>query len=368
MSQPIAYLDYNATAPLRPEAKQAMLNAWELPLNASSVHRYGAEAKKRLESARKTIADSLSVFPNEIIFTASGTEANTMVLRGFARPILTSSTEHASVAQTGAQLGAAHVRVDASGILNLAELDEKLKALGTPALVSVILANNETGVIQPLREVADIVHAHGGLLHADAVQAFGKIPLDMGLLGADMLTISAHKVGGPVGVAALVLRNDLPIKPLLLGGRQELGRRASTESIALIQGFAAIAALGAGTTESKRLASLQTQFESAIGHAHVVAQASPRLPNTSMCIMPHVSSETQLMHFDLSGICISAGSACASGRIEPSHVLQAMGISRKEAGNAIRFSVGWATTEAEVMLAASVWQALHAKLSSKHAA
>ncbi|MBA4274967.1 MAG: cysteine desulfurase [Alphaproteobacteria bacterium] len=365
MSKPSIYLDYNATAPMRPSVRTAIYEAMEFPLNPSSVHRYGSEAKKRIEQARKTIADALSAFPNEIIFTASGTEANTLALRGFPdRVILTSNAEHASVAKTASLLGAATLPVDNKGLLSPAALDAMLTQLKRPALVSILMANNETGIIQPIRELADIAHHHGALLHADAVQAFGKIPLDMGLLGADMLTISAHKVGGPIGIAALVLRNDLPIKPLLLGGRQELGRRAGTESVALISGFATLATEVAQAPESANLETLRQTLELAVGHEYVVGSDVERLCNTSMLLMPHVPSETQLMHFDLSGFCVSAGSACSSGRIEPSHVLQAMGLSKEQASTAIRVSLGWANTTADIEAFSLCWKQLHERLSS----
>lgn len=361
MSKPVIYLDYNATAPMRPAVREALLAATELPLNPSSVHRYGAEAKKRLETARRSIANALSVFPNEIIFTASGTEANALALRGFPdRPLLTTNAEHASIGKTAALLGAAILPVASDGLANPAKLDDMLTHLAHPALVSILLANNETGIIQPMRDLADVAHKHGALIHADAVQAFGKIPLDMGLLGVDMMTVSAHKAGGPVGIAALVLRNDLPIKPLLAGGRQELGRRAGTESIALIGAFAALAEEAATCADAKRMAALRDRLEQHIGIEHVVGAGADRLPNTSMLLMPGVSSETQLMHFDLAGFCVSAGSACSSGRIEASHVLQAMGVG--EAACAIRASLGWATTEDEINAFADTWAALNRKL------
>lgn len=365
MSKPIIYLDYNATAPVRPSVREAMLAAMELPLNPSSVHRYGNEAKHRLEQARKVIAESVSAFPNEVIFTATGTEANTMVLRGFPdRALLVSDTEHASVARTASLLGAAVIKSE-DGIVVTETLDAMLANLGRPALVSIILAGNETGIIQPMRELAAVAHRHGALIHCDAVQAYGKIPLDMGLLGVDMMTISAHKVGGPVGIAALILRNDIAIKSLLVGGRQELGRRAGTESIALASGFAALAKDVASCAESPRIRALRDRLETSIGAEHVVGQGAERLPNTSLLLMPGVTSEMQLMQFDLAGFCVSAGSACSSGRIEPSQVLLNMGYAREMAGSAIRVSFGWATTEAEIDAFAEAWLKLHGKLGVK---
>ncbi len=374
------YLDYNATAPLRPAVRAAMEAVSSRPLNPSSIHAAGRQAKKLLEDARVVIAAALGAFPNEVLFTASGSEANNMVLRGFAdRPILVSAIEHASIAKTGALLGAAVIPVNEDGVVILDALHDRLKALNTPALVSVMLANNETGVIQPIRAIADIVHAHGGLLHCDAVQALGKMPLDWGMLGADMLTISGHKVGGPVGAAALLIRNDLPIRPLITGGGQELGRRAGTENVTAIIGFAALVKEVAHAPEAQEMARLrdwlQTELLSAASDAAVLGAHSPlleeearRLPNTLCISMPGVKNETQLVRFDLEEFAVSAGSACSSGRIEPSHVLLAMGVPKAIAACAIRISMGWNTKESEVKLFAESWKKIYATLSKPKAA
>ena len=367
------YLDYNATSPLRPSVAAAMAEVAMEPLNPSSIHAYGRRAKKLLEDARATIAHALGAFPNEIIFTSSATEANLTVLRAFAteRPMLTSSIEHASCGKAARLLGATKIDVDAQGVLKLDQLEEKLKALGTPALVSVMLANNETGAIQPIAEIARIVHAYGGLLHCDAVQAIGKIPVDWGLLGADMLTLCAHKVGGPVGVGALLMRNDLPLKPLFLGGGQELGRRAGTENIPYIVGFATLVKEVASCPEAAEMQRLrdwlQAELVAAAPNAAVFSSEVARLPNTLQLTMPGVSSETQLMHFDLAGFALSAGSACSSGRVEASHVLLAMGVDKQVAQTAIRISLGWGTTQAEVVAFAESWKAAYARLSKKAA-
>lgn len=366
------YLDYNATTPLRPSVRAAMQAVENLPLNPSSVHGAGRQAKKLLEDARASIAHALGAFPNEIIFTASGSEANNLALRGFDRPILVSAIEHASNKKTADLLGGATLPVDAQGLLDLKALESQLVALGRPALVSVMLANNATGVLQPIRAIADIVHAHGGVLHCDAVQAFGKVPVDWGLLGVDMLTISAHKAGGPVGVAALLIRNDLPIRPLITGGGQELGRRAGTENIPLIVGFAALVNEVVACPEAKEMLRLRDWLESellaAAPSARVFSAKAPRLPNTIQLSMPGVSSETQLMHFDLAGYAVSAGSACSSARIEPSPVLLAMGVSKEEAATAIRISFGWQTTEEEVKSFAAAWKSAYGKMGKLRAA
>jgi cysteine desulfurase len=379
------YLDYNATAPMLPEVKEAMLAVMETPLNPSSVHAHGRHAKKLLEDARALIAQSLGAFQNEVLFAASGSEANNMVLRAFAdRPILVSAIEHASIAKTGKLLGAAVIPVDKNGVVKLDALRAQLSALsingsnipsparGEGALVSVMLANNETGVIQPIAEIADIVHEAGGLLHVDAVQALGKIAVDWGLLKADMLTISSHKVGGPLGAAALLIRNDLPIKPLITGGGQELGRRAGTENIAAIIGFATAVNIVASCPDASRQLTLRKALESQIRDAAPAANLYvfdvPQLPNTLMVCMPGVSSETQLMHFDLKGFAVSAGSACSSGRIEPSSVLLAMGVKKEQAATALRISTGWATTDSDIQQFAAEWKSLYAKLGKAKAA
>ncbi|PZP85379.1 MAG: cysteine desulfurase [Azospirillum brasilense] len=360
------YLDYNATSPLLPDVKDAMLAVLGEPLNASSVHAGGRRAKKLLEDARRDIAHALGAFPNEVMFVASGSEANNLVLRGFPdRPLLVSAIEHASVAKTGKLLGAAVIPVDEHGVVQADALRSQLAALGKPALVSIMLANNETGVIQPIAELTDIVHAAGGLLHVDAVQGLGKISVDWGLLKADMLTISSHKVGGPVGAAALLLRADLPIRPLISGGGQELGRRSGTENIMAIAGFAAAVKANAPCPDATRQLmlrkALESQIRSIAPQARQFVFPVAQLPNTLMLCMPGVSSETQLMHFDLNGIAVSSGSACSSGRIEPSAVLVAMGVPIMEAQTAIRVSLGWGTQEDELHAFADAWKALYSK-------
>lgn len=365
------YLDYNATSPLRPVVIDAMMREYTQPLNPSSVHKVGRHAHKLLEDARATIANHVACFPNEILFTASGTEANNMVLRGFPeRNLLVGATEHASILKLAHMLGADILPVDENGLLRLDILEARLASLSRPALVSVMLVNNETGVIQPIAEIARIAHAHGALLHTDAAQALGKIPLDVGLLGVDMMTLCGHKVGGPIGVGALMLRNDIAIKPLLLGGGQELGRRAGTEPLALISGFAALVQEVAHCPESAALNALREKLEvdimvsapDAIIHAATV----PRVCNTSSIAMPYATSETQLMDFDLSGFALSAGSACSSGRIATSHVLRAMNVSEAMANNTIRVSLGWQTTHEEVAQFVDCWKILYARLSDKN--
>lgn len=369
---PDIYLDYNATAPIRPSVLAAMRELEGFALNPSSIHAAGRQAKKLLEDSRKQIADKLSVFANEVLFTGSATEANNMALRGFDRPLLVSAIEHASLLKTALLLGGDTIPVNGDGLVQLEMLEKKLANLGRPALVSIMLANNETGVIQPIAEIADIVHAHGGLLHTDAVQALGKIPLDFGLLKADMMSIGAHKVGGPVGIGALILRNDLPIKPFMTGGGQELGRRAGTEDVVKIAGFAALMDEVANCPDSRRMEGLRNELETRLKAeaptAHLFGSNAKRLPNTLQISMPAVKSETQLMHFDLAGFAVSAGSACASGRIEPSHVLKAMGMPEETASCAIRISLGWNTHENDLISFASAWKNAYERLGKTKAA
>lgn len=367
------YLDYNATAPVLPQVLEAMAECEGLPLNPSSVHGLGRQAKKLLEDARSQIAQALGAFANEVLFTASGSEANNMVLRAFGdRPLLVSAIEHASISKTAKLLGGDVIAVDANGVVDLQNLESKLKALGKPALVSVMLANNETGVIQPISEIADIVHAHGGLLHTDAVQALGKITVDWGLLKCDMLTISGHKAGGPLGTAALLIRNDLPIRPLITGGGQELGRRAGTENIPAIVGLAALVHGVAHCPHAAQMQRLRDMLENeltaAARDAIVFGKGAARLPNTLQISMPGVNSETQLMHFDLAGFAVSAGSACSSGRIEPSAVLLAMGVKPDVAGTALRISLGWKTEETEIRDFIVAWKAAYGRLGKPKAA
>ncbi|MES2984949.1 MAG: cysteine desulfurase family protein [Pseudomonadota bacterium] len=362
------YLDYNATAPIRPSVLAAMEGLHGMPLNPSSVHSAGRHAKKLLEDARARIASALSAFPNEVMFVGSATEANTTVLRGFSdRALLVSAVEHASLTKTGALLGAATIAVDENGIVRLDLLEQQLVALGRPALVSVMLANNETGVIQPIADIARIAHAHGALLHCDAVQALGKIPLDWGLLAADMLTLCAHKAGGPVGTGALMIRSDLPIKPLMVGGKQELGRRAGTDNVPAIVGFAQLVSDVAHCPEAAQWLEWRQMLEQTImaaaPDAVIFGASAERLPNTLAVSMPGVKSETQLMHFDLAGFAVSAGSACSSGRVAASGALLAMGVKPEIAETALRISWGWGTTRAQMDAFAAAWADAYARLA-----
>mgnify|MGYP003386487445 CR=1 FL=1 len=367
------YLDYNATSPLMPAVKAAMDALGDAPMNPASIHIACRLTKKHLEDARAVIAHAVGVFPNEVLFTSSGSEANNMVLRAFAgeRPLLVSAVEHASIAKTASLLGGAVIPVDNHGVVKLDMLEQMLAALGKPALVSVMLANNESGVIQPIAEISRITHAHGGLVHSDAVQALGKIPLDWGLLGVDMLTLCAHKAGGPVGAGALLIRNDLPIKPFIVGGKQELGRRAGTENVPAIVGFAQLVKQVAHCPDANQWLAwrewLIHEIKTTVPDAVVCGEGAARLPNTLQITMPNVTSETQLMNFDIGGIAVSAGSACSSGRVAASSVLLAMGMDEKTAGTAARISWGWRTTQADIEAFATAWKAMYLRIARKAA-
>ncbi|GBD43501.1 Cysteine desulfurase NifS [bacterium HR40] len=349
------YLDHNATSWLRPEAREAILACLDEPGNPSSVHADGRRARARLEKARERLAAVLGVAPAQLVFTSGGSEADNLGLHQTDRPVLVSAIEHPAV--LAARADAIPIPVEESGIVDLDAL-EALLVRHRPGMVAVMLANNETGVIQPVAEVARRVHAHGALLHVDAVQALGKLDFRLDELGADFLAVSAHKLGGPVGIGALVVREGLALRPLVRGGGQERGRRAGTENVAAAVGFAA--ALAAWSEEEKRrLARLRDRMEEAmrdqVPEARIIGLGAPRLPNTSCVALPGVDAVTQLVRLDLAGISVSAGSACSSGRIGRSHVLAAMGLPPAVCNSAIRISLGWSTTAAEIERFVEAW-------------
>ncbi len=371
------YLDWNATTPLRPEARDAMAAAWDLSGNPSSVHAEGRQARRLVEQARASVASAVGGSPRNLVFTSGGTEANALALtpglrRGSGLPttrLLVSAVEHASVLSGGrfAPEAIASIGVTRSGRLDLQRLRAMLDG-GPPALVSVMLANNETGALQPIQEVAEIVHSAGGLLHVDAIQAFGKLPFAIDALGADLLTLSAHKVGGPKGVGAVVLTEGLlGLEPLLRGGGQELARRAGTENVAGIVGFgaAASAAMAALEADAKRLEGLRNRLERGLRQSPdliVFAEEGQRLPNTTLFTVPGLRAETAVIGFDLAGIAVSSGSACSSGKVQPSHVLEAMGFGGGLAQGAIRLSLGWSTSETDIDRCLEAWRKLQGTL------
>ena len=367
------YLDWNATTPLRPEARQAMAAAWDMAGNPSSVHAEGRQARRLVQDARAAIASAVGSRPQDVVFGSGGTEANALALtpglrRGAGQPVrrlLVSAIEHTSVLSGGrfSPETIAAIGVTGSGSIDTNHL-RGLLADGPPALVSVMLANNETGAIQPISEVADIVHEAGGLLHVDAIQALGKISFDIKSLGADLITLSAHKIGGPKGVGALVLAEDVQgLEPLLRGGGQELGRRAGTENVAGIAAFGAAttAAMAALAGDAARLQVLRERLEKGLMQTAgmiVFSADIPRLPNTTLFTVPGLKAETAVIGFDLGGIAVSSGSACSSGKVQPSHVLAAMGFGKDLAQGAVRLSMGWSTSETDIDLALKAWRKL----------
>lgn len=370
------YLDWNATTPLRPEARQAMAAAWDLPGNPSSVHAEGRQARHLVEEARATIASALQALPRNVVFTSGGTEANALALNPGLRGasgsaverLLVSAIEHSSVL-SGGRFGPERITtipVTRSGVVDLEAL-RALLASGSPALVSIMAANNETGAVQPVSQAAGIVHQAGGLLHVDAVQAFGKIPLTLSTLGADLVTLSAHKIGGPKGVGAVVVAEGLVgLEPLLRGGGQERGRRAGTEDVAGIAGFgAATRAALAARDDALRIQGLRDRLEAGLREhgAQVFSANVERLYNTTLFTAPGLKAETAVIGFDLEGVAVSSGSACSSGKVQPSHVLQAMGVGAEAAHGAVRLSLGWSTSGADIDRCLEAWRMLWGHLA-----
>jgi cysteine desulfurase len=367
------YLDWNATTPLRPEARAAMVAAFDLIGNPSSVHAEGRQARRLVEEARVTLAAAVGALPRNVVFTSAGTEANALALSpglrgpsgGPVERLLVSAVEHASVLAGGRfpadKVG--HINVTRAGVVDLDHLRALLKD-GPPALVSIMAANNETGALQPVAEAARIVHEAGGLLHVDAIQALGKIPFNINAVGADLATFSAHKIGGPKGIGALVEAEGLAgLEPVLRGGGQELNRRAGTENVAGIAGFGAAVktALQAFPEDAKRMASLRDRLENgirAIAGATIFSDDTERLPNTILFTAHGLKAETAVIGFDLEGIAVSSGSACSSGKVQPSHVLSAMGLDPAVAQGAVRLSLGWSTEPDDINRALEAWRKL----------
>jgi cysteine desulfurase len=361
------YLDHNATSPLRPEVKAAMIAAMDLQGNASSIHGEGRKARKAIDDAREALAFALGCLPQMMTFTSGGTEANNMAIRGVgAERIIIAATEHTSVLDAAKASGKDVVRVpvDDQGRIDLLALDAAIE--GANVLVSVMLANNETGVLQPVDDIVTIAKAKGAMVHVDAVQAFRKHRFSFGLLGADLVTIAAHKVGGPKGIGALITRDGVVVEPLIQGGGQELRRRSGTENVVGIAGFGAIAALA-----DVDCGDLTDQLDAGLSmHEDITifSNLRARLSNTTCFAVPGMKAETLLMNLDLEGFAVSSGSACSSGKVGRSHVLDAMGVAPAISSGAIRVSLGWNTTAEDVSRFISTLNSLRARHIARLAA
>jgi cysteine desulfurase len=363
------YLDWNATAPLRQEAREAIANALGVWGNPSSIHGEGRAARRIVEQARDAVAALVGAEARNVVFTSGGTEANMLALSpemGCSR-LLLSAIEHPSVLGGGRFPAgmAEQIAVTREGLVDLAALESRLGALaqqGVRPLVSIMLANNETGALQPVSQAAAMVHEAGGLLHADAVQAAGKISIDLKSLGVDLLTISAHKIGGPKGVGALIRREEsLQLDPLVRGGGQERGHRGGTENVPGIAGFGA-AAQAAGLAlaqDGPRIATLRDLLEAGLRaiapDTMIFSHGEQRLPNTTLFAVPGVKAETAVIALDLDGVAVSSGAACSSGKVAASHVLVAMGVAPELARCEVRVTLGPGTTEAEVNRCLESW-------------
>jgi cysteine desulfurase len=375
------YLDWNATAPLRPQAQEALREAFSVSGNPSSVHAEGRAARRLVERAREQVAALVGAQPHDVFFTSGGTEANMLALApaieaaGQKQPrdrLLISAIEHSSV-RTGGRFPremVGDIPVAGDGRVDLAALAEEVSKSARP-LVSLMLANNETGVVQPVAEAAAIVHAADGLLHVDAVQGPGRVPCDIGSLAADLLTLSAHKIGGPKGVGAVVRRGEdihFP-DPLIRGGGQERGIRAGTENVAGIAAFGAAAAAAREqfAAETAHMKGLRDALESGLKvvsqNAVIFGETAERLPNTTLFAVAGMKAETAVIAFDLEGVAVSSGAACSSGKVQPSHVLAAMGVPAELTRGAVRVSLGWNTTKVDVEGFLRAWKKLASALS-----
>lgn len=356
------YLDHNATSPLRPAAFDAMAAALRVGGNPSSVHRAGRTARSLIDGARRQVAALVGALPAEVVFTSGGTEANNMAIDGSGRKrVLASAIEHGSVLM--AAPNAEIIPVDGNGVADLGALERMLALSGEPALVSVMFANNETGVLQPIADVVRLARQAGALVHCDAVQAAGKMRVDLHGLGVDYLCLSAHKLGGPTGVGALAIRSGASFAPDRRGGGQESNRRGGTENVAGIAGFGAAAD---ASREGLMVEGLRDRMEGSLlaiaPGARVFGAGAPRLGNTSCISMPGVKAETQVMALDLAGLCVSAGAACSSGKVHRSAVLLAMGVEDAVAETAIRISCGWNTESDDIERLIAAWRDLYIRV------
>ncbi|WP_339828504.1 cysteine desulfurase family protein [uncultured Parvibaculum sp.] len=371
MTMKRAYLDHNATSPLRPEARAAVLRALDVTGNPSSVHAEGRMARRLIEEARRDVALLVGAKPAEIVFTSGGTEAARLAFHA-ARTgqaierLIVSAIEHDAVLAPAEASGldVEIAPVDGKGRLDLAALASLLAASEKPTLVAVMHANNETGVLQPVAEAAALAHKAGGLLLCDAVQAAGKVPLDFSSLGADMMVLGGHKLGAPLGVGAMVVREGLPFAAEAVGGGQEMRRRAGSENVSGIAGFGAAARAALESMDAfAGLTPLRDRMEArlAVAVPDVVffGQGAERLPNTSYIAAPGLDAETLLMALDLDGVAVSAGAACSSGKVGRPRVLEAMGVEPALARGAVRVSLGWSSEPDDIDRFVDSWLRAH---------
>lgn len=375
-----AYLDWNATAPLLPEARAAIERALEVHGNPSSVHAEGRRARAIVETAREQVATLVGARPSEVVFTSGATEACATVLSAPWAAILLASVEHDAVLRPAESAANQIVKlsIGPNGVLDLVDLVEKVRATAVQhgphrVLVALQLANNETGVLQPVTEAAAIAHEAGALLFTDAAQAVGRIPVDFPALGADFMALSAHKLGGPKGIGALIVRDGQDLPALIRGGGQERRRRGGTENVPGIAGFGAAADVARTSIAGRdRIAHMRDQLElgllDATPDAHIIGTDVERLPNTTCIAFPGQSAETLLIRFDLAGICVSAGAACSAGKIGASHVLKAMGLDEATARSAIRISIGPTTTSHDIDRCLAAWREIAAEPRKRTAA
>jgi len=359
------YLDNNATTPVLPEVLDAMRPYFgEQFGNASSIHRHGQEARGAVERARDSMASLLGCRPAEIVFTSGGTEADNLAIAGLASPgdhIITSSIEHHAVLQTCRHLEetgceVTYVPVDGHGIVDPEDIRRALRP--NTKLISIMMANNETGVLQAVAEIGKIAAEADIYFHTDAVQAAGKVPIDVKRIGCDVLSISGHKMHAPQGVGALYVRRGTRLQPLFYGGRHERSRRAGTENVPGIVGLgkaAELAMQGLARHDDKNMSAMRDRLEQGIlaqvDEAGVNGQGAPRVPNTTSIYFAHIEGEAMVISLDLKGLAVSTGAACSSGAIEPSHVLTAMGLRPDRARSSIRFSLGKQNTAEEIDVA-----------------
>lgn len=365
MSGARTYLDYNASAPLRPEARAAVLAALDVAGNASSVHAEGRRARAIIDEARDAVAALVNARASEIVFTSGATESNTWALLGAWERIAVAGVEHDSVRAPAARIAAARraevvdLPVSSAGVVDVTAAPP-----GPGTLVVLQMANNETGVLQDVEAAGRRATEDGARLHTDAAQAPGRVAIDFAALGAQTLSLSAHKIGGPKGVGALVIGAGVALDPLFTGGGQEQRRRAGTENVAAIAGFGAAArAALEDLQDAQRVAALRDALEGAVmettPQAVVIGRDAPRLCNTSSIALPGASAETTVIKLDLKGIAVSAGAACSSGKVGESHVLRAMGLSPEIARAAIRVSLGPDTTEQDIAAFVAAWREIH---------